>query len=127
MDKIQAYDMFWNSFGIVAYNESSVPEEDESGRPVKDIPHITYEAAEDDFDHPLALTASIWYRSSSWADSVAKEKEIKAAIGRGGKLVPYDGGAFWIKRASPWTRQLGDENDDSVRRTLLNLEVEFID
>lgn len=127
MDKLQAYNDFWNSFGIPAYNETSVPDKDEQGRPVKDIPHITYEVSEDDFDHTLALTASIWYRATSWTESVAKSNEIRYAIGRGGKLVHYDDGAFWIKRGTPWAQRLGDDSDNSVRRTLLNLEVEFID
>lgn len=127
MDKLKAYHAFWNSFGIPAYNETSVPDQDESGRPVKDIPHITYEASEDDFDHTLVLTASIWYYSTSWIESVSKSNEIRYAIGRGGTMIHYEGGAFWIKRGTPWAQRLGDDSDNSIRRTLLNVEVEFID
>lgn len=120
MDKEQAYNAFWNSFGLKAYDGTSVPEGTL-------MPYITYEAAEDDFGHSLALTASVWYRSTSWTDAVAKVHEIEAEIGRSGKIVPYQNGAFWIKKASPWAQRLSEENDDSVRRINLNLEVEFID
>lgn len=120
MDKEQAYNAFWNGFGLKAYDGTSVPEGTL-------MPYITYEAAEDDFGHPIALTASVWYRSTSWTDAVAKVHEIESEIGRSGKIVPYQNGAFWIKKASPWAQRLSEENDDSVRRINLNLEVEFID
>lgn len=120
MNKTQAYNSFWNSFGLKAYDETSVP----SGIL---MPYITYEMAEDDFNNSVALTASIWYRSTSWAEIVAKAHEIGQDIGRSGKIVPYDRGVFWIKKASPWSQRMADEGDDSVRRIVLNIEVEFID
>lgn len=120
MDKLQAYNSFWNSFGLKAYDETSVPDGAQ-------IPYITYECAEDDFDNTLALTASVWYRSASWVETVNKTKQIENEIGRGGKLIPYTGGAVWIRKATPWAQRLGDESDDSIRRMILNLEVEFID
>lgn len=120
MDKLQAYHKFWSSFGIKAYDETSVPDN-------AIMPYITYESAEDSFNQTLALTASVWYRSSSWAGVVQKVKEIALDISRGGKIVNYDEGAFWISMATPWAQRLADENDDSVRRMILNIEVEFID
>ena len=120
MDKGQAYKSFWNSFGLKAYDETSVPDNEP-------MPYITFEMIEDDFGHSVGLTASIFYRSSSWIDVVAKSKEIEAVIGRGGVVKPFDGGAMWIKKANPWARRSTDENDDSVRRIILNIEVEFID
>lgn len=120
MDKLQAYNNFWNSFTLKAYDATSVPDG-------TTMPYITYECAEDDFDNTLALTASVWYRSTSWTDSVNKVKEITASIGKGGKMVKYDNGAFWVKKGTPWAQRLPDENDDSVRRIVLNIELEFID
>ena len=120
MDKAKAYNSFWNSFGLKAYDGTSVPEDTL-------MPYITYESAEDGFDNPIALTASVWYRSSSWTDAIDKAHEIADDIGRGGKIVPYDNGVFWIKKANPWMQRLSDEGDDSVRRINLNIEVEFID
>ena len=120
MDKLQAYNAFWNSFSLRAYDGTSVPDG-------AIMPYITYEAAEDGFGSPVALTASIWYRSSSWTDAVSKLKEIEQEIGMGGKIIPYQNGVMWIKKANPWAQRLGEENDDSVRRIVMNLEVEFID
>lgn len=119
MDRGQAYHAFWSGF-LTAYDETSVPADAQ-------MPYITYESVEDDFGRSIAATASVWYRSTSWVDAVAKVKEIEAEITRGGKMVRYDGGAFWIRKADPWSRRLADENDDSVRRIFMNIEVEFID
>ena len=120
MDKLQAYNQFWNGFSWKAYEENSV----KSG---ESLPYITYESADDDFGHALALTASLWDRSSAWTNLIAKKKEIEAYLGRGGMLVAYDGGAFWIRKGDPWAQRGKDESDDSVKRIILNLIVEFMD
>lgn len=120
MDKLQTLNSFWSGFELKAYDETSVPDS-------AVLPYITYEVAEDDFDHPIAVTASVWYRTTAWTEPIAKVKEIEQAIGRGGKMLSYDGGAFWIKKATPWAQHLRDPDDDSVRRIILNLEIEYID
>lgn len=118
MDRIQAYDNFWNSFGLNAYDEGSVPDDAK-------LPYITYSAGIDDFDHPMSLTASIWYRSKSWKDITLKAEEISSEISRGGRTVSYDDGVIWIQKGSPFAQRVRDEND-SIRRIFMNIEVEFI-
>lgn len=120
MDKLQAYHSFWSGFGLPAYEVTSVPDN-------ATMPYITYESSSDDFGNTLALSASVWYWSSSWADCISKVKEISTKIGRGGKLVKYDGGAFWIKKGTPWANRLNMNDNDSVRRINMNIELEFID
>lgn len=120
MDNLQAYNQFWNSFGLVAYDENSVPEKTAA-------PYITYEAAADDFGTEIPLAASIWYRTTSWTPIMEKSKEISAYIGRGGRLVSYDGGAFWITKGTPFMTRMGDPDDDVIKRILLNITVEFIE
>ena len=119
MDKLQAYNLFWNSFGIPAYDESTVPDD---AKP----PYITYNVASDSFNNGLFLTASIWYRSTSWADITRMEKTIAEYIGRGGVNVPFDNGAFWITKGSPWAQRMSDP-DDQIRRIVLQVNVEFFD
>ena len=119
MDKLQAYHNFWSDFGWKAYDETSVPD-------TAVLPYITYEASVDYFGSELALTASLWSRSTSWVDITAKEKQIAEVIGDGGKLIPYTNGAFWIKRGNPWAQRMSEASDDSIRRIVLNLTIEFI-
>lgn len=120
MNKAQAFHSFWSSFGLKAYDATSVPDD-------TPMPYITYELATDSFGEQLSLTASLWYRSSSWADVQQKEMEIAEYIGRGGKMVTYDDGAFWIRRGTPWAIRLVGEGDEYVKLMSLNIEVEFID
>lgn len=120
MDKMQAYHDFWSSFGWAAYNETSVPD-------TATLPYITYEVSVDSFDNGLALTASLWDRSSSWATVVAKEKEIAQYITRGGTIKRYDGGAMWVRKGTPWAQRMSEAGDENIRRIVLNLAVEFID
>lgn len=120
MNKIQALHAFWGSFGLKAYDETSVPDGAE-------LPYITYEVSSDDFGKSLAQTASLWYRSSSWADITAKEMQIADFIGRGGRMIAYTGGAMWIQKGQPWAQRMAEPSDDMVRRIVLNIEIEFLD
>lgn len=120
MTKIQALHSFWGGFGLNAYDENSVPEN-------TPLPYITYEVADDSFDHVVYLTASIWYRANGWLEIDAKAKQIADYIGLGGRIVDYDDGAFWIRRSHVWSQRMSEPSDDTVRRIVLNVMVEFID
>lgn len=130
MDKLQTLHAFWSGFGLKAYDETSVPDyiTDNQGNKVKlEPPYITYEAADDYFGNTVVKSASLWYRSSSWAEITAKEQEISDFITRGGRMLKYDGGAMWIQRASPWAQRMDEPSDDMMRRIVLSYEIEFLD
>lgn len=120
MNKIQTLHSFWSGFGLKAYDEFSVPDG-------AVLPYITYEVSSDDFGNKIAQTASLWYRSSSWADITEKEMQIAEYIGRGGRMLAYDGGSMWICKSSPWAQRMEDPSDDMIRRIVLNVEIEFLD
>lgn len=119
MNAIQSLQAFWAGFGLPAYDENTTPDE-------AALPYITYEASEDFFGNTLAQSASLWYRSPSWADITAKEQQIADFIGRGGRQIAYDDGAFWIKRGTPWAQRMDEPSDAMVRRIVLNVEIEFL-
>ena len=119
MTKAAAIYQFWNSFGLTAYEENSVPDD-------AAFPYITYQLVTDSFGREIQLTASIWYRSESWAAINAKTEEISQKISRGGKIIPCDGGAIWLKRGQPFAQSMGDESDDLIKRKYLNITAEFI-
>ena len=119
MTKAAAIYQFWNSFGLTAYEENSVPDE-------AAFPYITYQLVTDSFDSELQLTASLWYRSESWTGINAKTEEISQKISRGGKIISCDGGAIWLKRGQPSAQSMGDESDDLIKRKYLNITAEFI-
>lgn len=117
---MQALHSFWSGFGLTAYDENSVPTEAE-------LDYLTYEASSDSFGNAIAQTASLWYRDSSWASITAKEQEISDYIGRGGRMVAYEGGVMWIQKATPWAQRMSEPSDEMIRRIVLNVMVEFLD
>ena len=73
-DKSQAIQNFWERFSIPAYDSATVPDNEQ-------MPYITYECKTSAFDETISMMASLWYRSSSWADISQKADEISAYIG----------------------------------------------
>ena len=121
MNKFEALQSFWSSFGLNAYDENTVP----TGEARPAMPYITYDAAVSDFGNTVALSGSLWYYGTSWSQITAKLGEIESAVGRGGKILPIDGGAVWIRKGSPFAQRMSDP-DDMVRRIYINIEAEFI-
>ena len=120
MNKIQALDAFWNSFSWPAFDENSVPDD-------TPFPYITYETSSDDFGNTMYRSVNLWHRSSSWEDITKKEQSIANKITRGGVMVPYDGGAILIQKATPWAQRMSEPSDSMVRRIVLNVSMEFLD
>ena len=118
MDKVQALTAFWNTF-LPAYDETLVLDE------AAVMPYITFAVVTDGFDSPFTTSVSLWYRSTSWKAITKKAEAIEDAIGAGGKLVPYEDGAIWIKKGSPFSQRLSDP-DPAVRRIVLNVEMEYL-
>ena len=119
MTKAAAIYQFWSGFGLTAYEENSVPDEAQ-------FPYITYQLVTDSFDREIPLSASLWYRSESWTAINAKTEEISQKISRGGRIIPCDGGAIWLKRGQPFAQSMGDESDDLIKRKYLNITAEFM-
>lgn len=119
MTKAAAIYQFWNRFGLTAYEENSVPDD-------AAFPYITYQLVTDSFDSEIQITASMWYRSESWTAINAKVEEISQKISRGGKIIPCDGGAIWLKRGQPFAQSIGDESDDLIKGKYLNITAEFM-
>lgn len=119
MTKASALYNFWSGFGLTAYEENTVPTDAK-------FPYITYQVVTDSFGAEVALTASVWYRDTSWVEANAKAEEISRTISRGGKTIPVDGGVLWLKRGTPFSQSMGDETDDLIKRKYLNITAEFL-
>ena len=122
MTKAAAIYKFWNSFGLTAYEENTVP----TGDDAPEFPYITYQLVTDSFGNEVAMSASIWYRDSSWISANAKAEQISNAIGRKGAVLDCDGGKVWIKRGTPFAQNMSDESDSLIKRKYINITAEFI-
>lgn len=119
MDRTQALNYFWSSFGLTAYDEQTLPDDAQ-------MPYITYETAAGDLDGQIALTGSLWYRSTSWEGITEKMEQISASLGYGGTTIKYDSGLLWITRGSPFAQRVADPSDDGVRRYYMNITANYI-
>lgn len=119
MNKAQALNSFWNSFGVPAYDSATVPEEIES-----DL-YITYDVATDRLDSPVMLTASIWHKNTmSWEQISQKAEQISDALIQV-KTIPLDIGFLYITRGTPFAQRMSDE-DAETRRIYINLMAEYL-
>ena len=118
MDKEQALHQFWSSFGVVAYDENTVPEGAE-------LPRITYSVSISEFGQNTALTASVWDRSTSWKSVTDISHLIAKKLYNGGYMMKYNNGMMWIRKGTPFMQRMSDP-DDSIRRIYINIEVEYI-
>lgn len=124
MTKAAALYQFWTQF-LTAYDENSVPTGDDSDDS-PEFPYCTYQVVTDSFGGEVALSASLWYRSTSWTAANAKAEEVSQKLGRSGIILPCDGGAVWLKRGQPFSQSMGDESDDLIKRKYLNVTAEFL-
>ena len=122
MTKAAALYRLFAAFGLDTYEENSVYALETPPA----FPYLTYEMKADAFgDYDTSISFSLWYRSASWTAANAKVEEISAEIGRGGKIVPVDGGYILVMRGSPFSQSMSDPSDDMIKRKLLNLNVRF--
>lgn len=123
MDVWQALFSFWSSFGVPAYEENSVPDADEIS-----FPYITYQAVRGGFGADTVASASIWTRSTSWlqADTLA-DAALEKLGGRsgGGYVQRHDGGGIWITAEDNFAQNMGDPDDDMIKRKLLTVALRF--
>ena len=117
MNKAQAIHKFWSSFGIPAYDQYTVPQDAQ-------MPYITYDLSESDFDYATPMSASVWYRSQSWEDITLKCCDISRSLAGGGRVFRVDNGFVWIFKRRPFSQRMSD-TDDMVRRMVINVYVDY--
>lgn len=126
MDMLQALNSFWNSFGLKAYDETTVPDEmrftNDENKEKK--PYITYEVNVGEFGESVVSAVNVWYYDKGWKAIENKLKEIDARICKGGVQIPYDEGTIWIKTGTLYRSRV-EESNDMIRRYLLNTIIEY--
>lgn len=118
MDKQQALQSFWGSFGLPAYEENTVDKDAE-------MPYITYNVITDSYENTVTLNASLWYYSKAWKDIDRMTNAIGDFIGLAGVITKIGGGYLWAKKGTPFAQHVADTND-MVRRVRLTIEADFL-
>lgn len=119
MTKAAALQQFFSSFGITAYASSSVPDD-------AAFPWLTYDLSTSAWDDGnVSLTVNLWYYTTSEATPNAKAQEISDSIGRGGAIVPCDGGYIRLLRGNPFCQSLHDDSDSMIKRRYMNITARY--
>lgn len=130
MNKQQAYNAFWSGFGVLAFEENSVPTDDvidqmiQAGLASSKYPYITYQVLLDDLDHPVFPTASIYDRNTSWERADVLANTISNRI-QTMDTIRLDNGRMFITKGSPFAQHMLEDGDMNIRRVILNLGIEF--
>ena len=120
MNKSQAINTFWNSFGLHAYDENSVPDD-------AVFPYITYSQATDSLGNVVLLNASIWDRSSSWITVSQIADEIAQTLAEYGYYkIKLDNGYLWMFKGTPFAQRMSDPIDREIKRIYLNVNAEYL-
>lgn len=118
MNKFQALHSFWNSFGVPAYEASTVPDS------VSGL-YITYTAAVDRLDNTVVVTASLWQTdSNSWTSVSQLAEQISDELIQV-KSIPMDIGYMYLTRGTPFAQRMSDEID-TTRRIVINVIAEYL-
>lgn len=120
MTRGQAIYSWLSGFDVDSYAVDAVPN-------TVAYPYLTYDASNGfwgDSDTPLII--NLYYRDTSGAVANAKAEEICAAIGRGGKIIPCDGGAVWLKRGDPAWQSIKNTDDDKIRQRYISIDMQWL-
>lgn len=106
--------------GLKFYRNTAVPEDAE-------LPYGTYEYVTGDFESGnVILTVNIWVRTTSEALPDELAQALWESIGRGGAVIPCDGGYIWLKRAGASWQSLTDATDSNIKRRYANMSAEYL-
>lgn len=116
MNKWQAIQDFWESFGLPAYAVNA-PE----GAP---MPYITYTPTVGRFESPIPIRGDLWYKSTSLRDISLKVDEILASV-TPRKLIKVGNNQYiHLVKGSPEADTVPDP-DTTIQHKYVNLMAEF--
>ena len=117
-NKYQALYEFYNTFGIPAYEENSVPEDAE-------LPYITYEIMTADLDmENIAMSCQIYFKSNSLMKVNAITEKLYNTLSGGLKL-KCDTGYIVLYRGRPFA-QNRPSGDKTVKAKYINISADYI-
>lgn len=123
MTKMQALYSFFSGFGIPAYEENAIYAADD----VLPLPYITYSVSLGEFlSGDIPVSASVWYRTTSWKEPEEKLREISEALSGGGVQIPCEDGYLWLKKGgSTFAQMMNDPSDKLIKRIILSISAEY--
>lgn len=101
----KALKTFFGGFGIPAYSETSVPDEQE-------LPYITFPVREPEWNQKATMYCILWCRTKAYAQALEKADQILAAIGES-KKIEINGGYVVLYPENPIFQEESDPDNDT--------------
>ena len=115
-----AIQTYFSGFGLVAYPETSVPDD-------VVFPYLTYNFPLSDWDSGKATgTVNLYYYSTKNTEINAKKREIFERLGCGGETVDCDNGCVWFTRGTPFAQTLRDDVSPDIKRIYILIDAEYL-
>lgn len=119
MDKYEALDKFYNSFGIKAYEENSVPDK-------AVMPYITYEVITAAFDaENVGLSCQIFFKEKSLRHIDELTEKLAQELS-GGKKLRCDNGYIVLYRGEPFAQNMRTSDDKSVKCKYVTIMADYV-
>lgn len=117
LDKWSAQKVYWSSFGMPAYQELTVPDDAK-------MPYITYQTANGQLNGVVNVSASVYYKGTSWTAIMQEVSQMEKVIDR---QIVIDGGIMKVRKPlSNFAQPMSEAGDTKIRRILLTVEIEFL-
>ena len=126
MDKGQALQVFWESFGIPAIDEQSSYDQATLDKLGIGRRYITYEVGSGNLTSNQMLSGSLWYRETTWENITRKADQIASFVGYGGRTYKIDGGYLKIMLPQGQIYRRVLDPDTSYRHIIFNIEVAYL-
>ena len=127
MNKWEVLQAYWERFGLLVFNEQTVPSHipNERGEMVPLVPpYITYEPVIGSLDGVIQGSAKVWYHGTSNTPVTDKITEMEPMINT---IMDFDGGKLKVRKPDEWARQApADPTDEQTRAIIVNVLYEFL-
>ena len=115
----EAWQRFFESFGMPAYRDTSVPDKDVS------LPYLTYQFVRAEFNEKASITVKMWFYTESEAEPDEYADLLYQRLKNGGAKVLYDGGAVVFSPGSPFCIAQTGENDNNIKLRYFNITATY--
>lgn len=108
-----------------AYPETSVPSKAAGHSYDASFPYLTYNAPFDpDYERNVSIAVNLWDYTLSEKTMNDAVSELSNAIGNGGEQILCDGGCIWLRRGTPFSQAIPD-NDPKLKHRYINITAAY--
>lgn len=123
----KAYNKFFNSI-CLAFQENNVPSETVgvAGEKIPVVmPYLTYQVIDTNNREQSTMQVNVWSKSSSYKELYSIVDKIEDSVGEGVVINFGEGrGGIILHKGLPFAQNINDPDSPTIKRAVINLEVQ---